>query len=242
MFLEGETVVLNNLAKNGLPNRVGERCVIEESLYNSPNYDYRVVFEDGEFAKVKELELNRVSVADKELMGFIYTGNNVLHKSSGEIVKVIKPDYLFGQAEIEFLDDGANMVVMVDSLEEIKKETDSVGDAIDWRMVEQPEEQSSGKFTEIALEIGEFTDMKNKQYGSSVDATQKMIEVLMERYTYDEENYLMPKSLLKHILLQVRMMDKQNRIFNNPSGEGDSESPYRDLGGYSLIGIEMTEK
>jgi hypothetical protein len=39
-----------------------------------------------------------------------------------------------------------------------------------------------GKFTEIAFGIGEFTDMKNKQYGSSVDATYGMIQVLMERY------------------------------------------------------------
>jgi hypothetical protein len=68
-----------------------------------------------------------------------------------------------------------------------------------------------------------------------------MIQVLMERYEHDEENYLMPKSLLKHILLQVRMMDKQNRIFNNPSGKNEKESPYRDLGGYSLIGIDMVE-
>jgi hypothetical protein len=66
-----------------------------------------------------------------------------------------------------------------------------------------------------------------------------MIKVLMERYTYDDENYLMPKSLLQHILLQVRIMDKQNRIFNNPSGEGDSESPYTDITGYGLIGIDM---
>jgi hypothetical protein len=98
------------------------------------------------------------------------------------------------------------------------------------------------KFTQIAFDIGQFTDMKNHQYGSSVDATYKMIQVLMERYEYDEENYLMPKDLLKHILLQVRMMDKQNRIFNNPSGKGDSESPYNDLAGYSLIGIDMVSK
>lgn len=95
------------------------------------------------------------------------------------------------------------------------------------------------KFTDIALEIGKFTDMKNEQYGSSVDAVYKIMEVLMERYTYDEENYLMPKSLLKHILLQVRMMDKQNRIFNNPEGKNDEESQYNDLAGYSLIGIDM---
>ncbi|TCJ00469.1 hypothetical protein E0Y62_26720 [Cytobacillus praedii] len=104
------------------------------------------------------------------------------------------------------------------------------------------EKSKSGRFTEIALELGQFTDEKNKQYGSSVDATYEMIKVLMERYTYDEENYLMPKSLLQHILLQVRMMDKQNRLFNNPSGKGDSESPYKDLVGYSLIGVDMVER
>lgn len=99
--------------------------------------------------------------------------------------------------------------------------------------------EQSDKFTQIGLEIGKFTDMKNKQYGSSVDATNEMMKVLMERYTYDDENYLMPKSLLQHILLQVRIMDKQNRIFNNPSGEGDSESPYNDITGYGIIGVDM---
>jgi hypothetical protein len=103
------------------------------------------------------------------------------------------------------------------------------------------EDDKTGKFEAIATELGKFTDMKNKQYGSSVDATYEMMKSLMERYTYDEDNYLMPKELLKHILLQVRMMDKINRIFNNPSGKGDSESPYKDLCGYSLIGVDMVE-
>lgn len=97
------------------------------------------------------------------------------------------------------------------------------------------------KFEKIATELGKFTDSKNKQYGSSVDATYEMMKVLMEKYAYDKEQYLIPKSLVKHMLLQVRMMDKQNRIFNNPSGEGDSESPYKDLVGYSLIGVDMVE-
>jgi hypothetical protein len=108
--------------------------------------------------------------------------------------------------------------------------------------LEQPQQVTLGKFTEIGLAIGEFTDFKNKQYGSSVDAVYKMMEVLMERYTYDEENYLMPKSLLRHLLLNVRIMDKANRLFNNPSGEGDSESPYNDITGYGLIGIDMVAK
>lgn len=113
----------------------------------------------------------------------------------------------------------------------------------DMQSINQAEDEVSiAKFTKLGNEIGEFTDSKNKQYGSSVDATLKMIKVLMERYKSNNDTYVIPESLLQHILLQVRMMDKQNRIFNNPSGEGDSESPYKDLTGYSLIGIDMVER
>jgi hypothetical protein len=228
MFLEGEIVIVNEKAVKGLPFRVGTRAVILENQYRSLNYDYQVQFDDGETAPVKDVELNKLTEKDKVWMDYIFTGNKVLHNPSGEEVKILKADYLFGQAEVEF-DDNSNVVVMIDCLRKIDKESDSL----------EEKHYAIGKFTEIALDIGNFTDEKNRQYGSSVDATHEMIKVLMERYTYDEENYLMPKSLLKHILLQVRMMDKQNRIFNNPSGKGDSESPYNDLAGYSLIGIDM---
>lgn len=103
------------------------------------------------------------------------------------------------------------------------------------------DEREQGRFEKIATELGKFTDKKNKQYGSSVDATYEMMKVLMERYKNEDDTYTIPQSLLKHILLQVRMMDKINRIFNNPSGKGDSESPYKDLAGYSLIGVDMVE-
>lgn len=99
-----------------------------------------------------------------------------------------------------------------------------------------------GKFEKIATELGKFTDEKNKQYGSSVDATYEMMLVLMDRYKNEDSTYTIPKELLKHILLQSRMMDKQNRIFNNPSGKDDAESPYRDLVGYGLIGVNMMDK
>lgn len=96
-------------------------------------------------------------------------------------------------------------------------------------------------FESIGTEIGRFTQEKNRQYGSSVDATLGMMKVLLERYRHESGGYLIPEELVQHMLLQVRMMDKQNRIFQNPSGKGDSESPYRDLTGYSIIGVEMTE-
>ncbi|QJI52414.1 hypothetical protein [Psychrobacillus phage Perkons] len=101
--------------------------------------------------------------------------------------------------------------------------------------------ESKKNFTKIGTDIGKFTDEKNLQYGSSVDATYKMMQILLERYTYDDEQYLIPKELVKHMLLQVRMMDKQNRIFNNPTGNKDDESQYHDLAGYSLIGIDMVK-
>ncbi|WP_310876970.1 hypothetical protein [Priestia megaterium] len=102
---------------------------------------------------------------------------------------------------------------------------------------------SKKDFVSIANEIGEFTQMKNEAYGSSVDATQKIMEVLMERYlNSDTDKYEFPRSLLKHMLLQVRIMDKQNRLFSNPDGDKLGESAYRDLTGYGLIGIEMDER
>lgn len=229
VFLEGEMVILNDRARNGLPCRIGEIAVITDVYYSSPNYDYIVQFDDGDTNPVKSSELNKLTEEQKKLITYIFTGNKVLYENSNEIVTILKVDYLNGQVEIQF-DDGSSMVADINNLEEIDDFT------------EEDDYDSLCKFTDIALKIGEFTDMKNKQYGSSVDATYKMIQVLMERYTYDDENYLMPKSLLQHILLQVRMMDKQNRIFNNPSGEGDSESPYNDLAGYSLIGIDMVSK
>lgn len=96
-------------------------------------------------------------------------------------------------------------------------------------------------FQEIANEIGKFTDMKNDAYGSSVDTTYEVLKIFLKKYKNHDNTYTIPESLLKHIFLQVRMIDKQNRIFNNPDGDKMEESPYRDLAGYSLIGVRMTE-
>jgi hypothetical protein len=232
-FEIGEYAVLNEKVGRDLPMHVGDLAQVLR-IVKSNNFDYDVELADGNISPVRESEMNKLTEEQKQKVTYINRGNKVIYSPTNEVVEIVRVDMLHEQVEVKFDDNGVN-VIGIESLKPIEEET--------WRIVEQPEEQfTAGKFTEIANEIGKFTDKKNRQYGSSVDATEKMMEVLMERYTYDEENYLMPKSLLKHILLQVRMMDKQNRIFNNPSGEGDSESPYRDLGGYSLIGIEMTEK
>jgi hypothetical protein len=232
-FEIGEYGVLNEKVGKDLPMHVGDLVQILRNRVSN-YYSYDVELATGDINPVRELELNKLTEEQQQLVSYINRGNKVIYSPTNEIVEIIRVDMLHGQIEVKFDDNGVQ-VVGIESLKQIEEES--------WRMVEQPEEQSlQGKFTELALEIGQFTDKKNKQYGSSVDATEKIMEVLMERYTYDEDNYLMPKSLLKHILLQVRMMDKQNRIFNNPSGEGDSESPYNDLAGYSLIGIDMVAK
>jgi hypothetical protein len=203
----------------------GRKAEIIEFLPPPNANDYVVNVEAYGELKVRENEIQEIK---PEYLKFAKDGI-VIYIPTNEKVHIEQIDYLHGMVEITH-NDGSQQVVEMNSLRELGLESESLGDT------------KLGKFADIALEIGKFTDKKNKQYGSSVDATYKMIQALMERYTYDDENYLMPKDLLKHILLQVRMMDKQNRIFNNPTGKGDSESPYNDLAGYSLIGIDMVRK
>lgn len=84
-------------------------------------------------------------------------------------------------------------------------------------------------------ELGELVNLKQKAYGNAVEQTYEVIKVFLKPYK-TEEGYVIPEALLKHLLLQVRIIDKQNRIFNNPEGDLMDESPYGDIGGYSLIG------
>lgn len=238
-FKVGDIFILNSNAVKGLPSRIGERVTIADHFISSPNYELIIEFDDGNIAPAKKSELTNPTQEDLKLMEYIFTGNKV--KCSGEEVVILTVDYLNGQAEVQFNDKPVS-VVDFNKLSEIEN---GILPVIDF-----PKEYGGvskhtiqlEKFTTIGLQIGKFTDEKNKQYGSSVDATYEMIKVLMERYKNEDNTYTIPESLLQHILLQVRMMDKQNRIFNNPSGEGDSESPYKDLAGYSLIGIDIVSK
>lgn len=228
VFKVGDLAILNENVAKGLPSHVGDLVEILRVL-KSENYDYEVELANGDINPIKESELNHLSKEQKQQVTYIKRGNTVIYTPSHEEVVIQKVDYLHGQAEIMFEDSGF-IVVGFETLRE--KEIDNV----------TKHTVQLDKFTTIGLQIGKFTDEKNKQYGSSVDATYEMIKVLMERYKNEDNTYTIPESLLQHILLQVRMMDKQNRIFNNPSGEGDSESPYNDLAGYSLIGIDMVSK
>ncbi|MDH6674319.1 hypothetical protein M2277_005011 [Paenibacillus sp. LBL] len=97
------------------------------------------------------------------------------------------------------------------------------------------------RYVETAAKVGDLVALKQQAYGNSVDATFEVMKGFLRAYKGVDGDYIIPEALLKHILLQVRIIDKQNRIFNNPEGDLMDESPYRDMLGYSLLGIKMAE-
>jgi hypothetical protein len=115
MFLEGEEVVLNEHAKTGLPNRIGEICFIVDNLYNSQSYDYKVMFEDGETTRVRECEISKLTEEQKQLMTYIKKDNYVTYTPTNETVKIMKSDFIHGQIEIMF-EDGGVIVVGIESV------------------------------------------------------------------------------------------------------------------------------
>lgn len=95
-------------------------------------------------------------------------------------------------------------------------------------------------YEEKGRKLGALVDQKQLAYGNAITQTYEVVKAFMTPYFNEEEKtYTIPQSLLQHLLLQVRIIDKQNRIFNNPSGDLMSESPYGDLGGYGLLGSNM---
>lgn len=89
--------------------------------------------------------------------------------------------------------------------------------------------------------LGKLVDEKQKAYGDSITKSSKLLRVFLEDYKNDDNTYTIPDSLLDHIAIQVRIMDKQNRIFSNPDGDLMSEKPYNDIIGYGLLGNEIKE-
>lgn len=102
------------------------------------------------------------------------------------------------------------------------------------------DQDMSGIYEKKGRELGALVDTKQAAYGNAITQTYEVVKAFMTPY-FDEETktYTIPQSLLQHLLLQVRIIDKQNRIFNNPNGDLMSESPYGDLGGYGLLGANM---
>jgi len=88
------------------------------------------------------------------------------------------------------------------------------------------------KYENIGREIGQLVDEKQKAYGRAFQITPRIFRILYP-------NGIKPEQY-DDMLTLVRIMDKIVRISN-----GDkwvfSESPYRDIAGYGLLGTEMSE-
>ena len=86
-------------------------------------------------------------------------------------------------------------------------------------------------FLQIASEIGKLVDEKNKAYGDSFAKTGEFLRLL-----YPDG---IPPEKYGDALCLVRIWDKMKRIATDKDALG--ESPYRDIAGYALLGIRMTE-
>lgn len=126
-------------------------------------------------------------------------------------------------------------VERVDMLKKIRKneEYDTVGEKI--------VKSKSRKFENAGIELGKLVDSKQEAYGDSVQVQWEVTQVLLKQYETDDpvEHYLIPKSLMQHLLLITRIGDKINRIVSNPDGDKMDESPYGDISGYGLLGKAM---
>jgi hypothetical protein len=103
-------------------------------------------------------------------------------------------------------------------------------------------DKNMGKFESLGKEIGQLVDLKQKAYGNSVKKTYEIMQILLQDYDNGDGTYTIPKSLLLHMLLTVRDLDKTNRIFSNPDGDLMEEDPYADKTGYGLLGMAMVRE
>jgi hypothetical protein len=216
----GEMVVINKKAIKSIPSKVGHLVEIYELKTNGKT-DYAVRLDDGSKVFVFEYELDSINPNDKILQ--FNKGETVL-TTLGEEVQIVKIDYLNRQVELDYFD-GSMQVVGIDG---IRKQENEGG-----IMVEK-----TGYFEEKGHKLGKLVDEKQAAYGDSISKASKLMKVYLEDYK-TEDGYLIPEELLDHILLQVRIIDKQNRIFSNPKADKMNESPYSDLAGYGLLGEKI---
>lgn len=83
------------------------------------------------------------------------------------------------------------------------------------------------EFVKSSLEIGTLVSEKNKAYGDSFGRGGEFLKILYP-------NGIAPEQYTD-VLCQIRIFDKQMRIANNKNAFG--ESPYGDIAGYALLGL-----
>lgn len=92
--------------------------------------------------------------------------------------------------------------------------------------------QKEGRFAQIGKEIGELVEEKNAAYGNSFGKVAEFLKILWPDG--------IPVEAYTDALCTVRMFDKLMRIANKKDAFG--ESPYRDIAGYSILGVEKDER
>jgi hypothetical protein len=92
----------------------------------------------------------------------------------------------------------------------------------------------SGKYEALGCRVGALVDEKNAAYGGSFDKAGEFLRLLYPDGVRPDQ--------YGDALCLVRMFDKLMRIASAPPG-GDpmGESPYKDLCGYSLLGLHRVE-
>lgn len=103
-----------------------------------------------------------------------------------------------------------------------------------------------GFYENLGKELGKLVDNKQQAYGNSMSKSIKVLKAFLSDYRNDnfyggyQTCYVIPESLLEHLLIMVRIIDKQCRIFSNPDGDLMGESPYKDIAGYGLLGTSRS--
>lgn len=92
-----------------------------------------------------------------------------------------------------------------------------------------------GRFADLGMELGELCDKKNAAYGNSAEVAGAILKLLYPSGVQPHQ--------YKEMLLVVRMLDKLCRIAQGAGGaRALGEDAWRDLVGYSLIGVMMTKE
>jgi len=89
-----------------------------------------------------------------------------------------------------------------------------------------------GKYEDLAKRVGQLVDEKNKAYGNSFADVGDFLKILYPNGV-TPENYT-------DMLCVVRVFDKLKRIATKKDAFG--ESPYRDIVGYALLGLQKDEE
>lgn len=92
-------------------------------------------------------------------------------------------------------------------------------------------ETTHDRIRRVGLELAELVAEKNQAYGSAFEKAGDFLRLLYPDGLRPEE--------YGDALLLVRIFDKQMRIATRKNAFG--ESPYRDIGGYGLLGAAKDE-